>query len=376
MTPGTTFARLTRLFSLWSVPTAALPVWSRRKSARFALGSFVLAVLGLHAVAFVALDELRPGVRDPEYARRVRELRARIAENPGRPVVLVVGSSRAAMGVRPAEWEAVRPAILGQPDPLIFNMSLLGGGPIMELMVLRRAYADGLQPDVVLLEFWPPYLHSQGMWAETDRIAPDRLYPIDRQIVQDYFPDPGKVERQLRQYRWNPVWAARQRLLVQLLPKWLPNNKRMDWTWDTVDGWGWKPGFDYPPGPTPERTAMLGQCHDIYRPLFHSYRVSPDALRAIREAVELARSHGAHVGFVFMPEASEFRSWYPPRVERLAREHLTNLSRELAVPVIDARLWMDDGLFVDGFHLSRIGAAEFTRKFGPAVAATFAGVRP
>ena len=52
------------------------------------------------------------------------------------------------------------------------------------------------------------------------------------------------------------------------------------------------------------------------------------------------------------------------------------ISRELAVPVINAREWMDDGLFVDGFHLSRIGAGEFTRKLGPAVAAAFPGFRP
>lgn len=367
--------RLTRLLGLQWRPAEPVPAVrrSRRKAARLTFVCFVLAALGLHAVALVVLDELQPGLRDPEYARRVRDLRARIAENPGRPVVLVVGSSRAAMGVRPEEWEAVRP---GAPDPLIFNMSLLGGGPIMELMVLRRVYADGLRPDVVLLEYWPPYLHSAGMWAEPDRIAPDRLGPTDRQIVRDYFPNPDKVEQQMWRYRWNPVWAARQRLLVQLLPKWLPDAKRMDWTWDTVDSWGWKPGFDYPPGPTAERTAMLGKCHAIYRPQFNAFKLSPDADRAIREAVALARSHGSAVGFVYMPEASEFRGWYPPRVERLAHEHLAGLHRELAVPLINARLWMDDGLFVDGFHLSRVGAAEFTRKFGPAVTSLWAEVRP
>ena len=62
-------------------------------------------------------------------------------------------------------------------------------------------------------------------------------------------------------------------------------------------------------------------------------------------------------------------------VEQTAREHLTGLCRELNVPLIDARFWMDDGYLVDGFHLSRLGAAEFTQKFGPAVAATFPDLR-
>ena len=71
------------------------------------------------------------------------------------------------------------------------------------------------------------------------------------------------------------------------------------------------------------------------------------------------------------PEASEFRGWVPPAVEQMCRTHLAGLCRELDVPLIDGRLWLADGYLVDGFHLSRVGAAEFTRRFGPAVAATF-----
>jgi hypothetical protein len=322
------------------------------------------------------LDDIRPGVRDPEYARRVRAYKARAAENPGRPVVLVIGSSRAAMGVCPVAWEEARPAAPERPDPVLFNLSLLGGGPVTELMVVRRAFADGLRPAVVLFEYWPPFLYSEGDWFEPKRVTVDRLSPADRDIVRDYFPDPATAEAAMWQHRWNPFSASRQRLFVQLLPRWLPHAKRIDWTWNDVDGWGWKPGFDYPPGPTPERTRMLQYCRDIYKPLFDDYRVSPSSDRALREAVAVARGHGAAVGFVYLPESSEFRGWYPPAAERLAREHLAGLSRELAVPVIDARTWADDGLLVDGFHLSRVGATRFTPKLGRAVAETFPEVRP
>ena len=85
----------------------------------------------------------------------------------------------------------------------------------------------------------------------------------------------------------------------------------------------------------------------------------------------LARSHGAKVAFAYMPEATEFRGWMPDYVEGMAQEHLAGLRRELDVPLINAREWMADGYLVDGFHLSKIGAAEFTKRFGPAVSATF-----
>ena len=120
---------------------------------------------------------------------------------------------------------------------------------------------------------------------------------------------------------------------------------------------------------------MVATCRDTYRPLFADYRISPSADRALRQAVAVARDHGAAVGFVYLPESTTFRSWYTPAAEAQAREHLAAISRELAVPVIHARDWIEDGLFVDGFHLARAGAAEFSRQLGPAIEAAFPEVR-
>ena len=65
-----------------------------------------------------SLPDLFRVARDPEYGRRANRLRARVAEHPGRPLVLVVGSSRTAMGVCPSAWEDARP---GSPhDPLLW----------------------------------------------------------------------------------------------------------------------------------------------------------------------------------------------------------------------------------------------------------------
>lgn len=351
----------------------APPRTRSRRGARRALVAGAVLVLAVNGLALLALSDAR--VRDPEYGRRATRLRDRVKENPTRPVVVVLGSSRTAMGVSPTEWEATRPNDPSRPDPLLFNMANLGGGPVMELMTLRRLYADGFRPNVVLIEYWPAFFHYEDGWAEPNRIVTDRLMECDRQLVRDYFPDPARTEAAMDARRLNPLFANRERLLMSAMPSWIPPVRRADAGWTGLDPWGWLPGYDLKPDQTDWRAQAVENCSKIYRPVFAKYRISPVADRAVREAVALARENGAAVGFVFLPESSEFRNLYPQRVTQRAGEHLSKLSRELNVPVIDCRDWMPDGSIVDGFHLSKVGAGEFTRKLGPAIAKTF-GAQP
>jgi hypothetical protein len=340
-----------------------------RRGARLSIFLFPAFVLVAHGVVLLLLSD--PRVRDPEYGRRAARLRERLQENPGRPLVVVLGSSRTAMGVRAAEWEEIRPNDSARPDPLIFNMAVLGSGPMMELMALRRIYADGFRPDVVLLEYWPPFFHYDGGWDETNRVAENRLMDCDRELVRNYFPDPARIEREMDWQRINTIYANRERLLGILSPNWLPATRRSEAGWTNLDPWGWIPGFDMKPDQTEWRTKAVANCASIYKPVFDQYRFSATAEHAMRESVALAREHGATVGFIYLPESSEFRKLYPPRVEQVATNRLAKMSHELSVPVLNCRLWMPDTAVVDGFHLSRSGAAEFSRRLGPAIAGMF-----
>ena len=175
----------------------------------------------------------------------------------------------------------------------------------------------------------------------------------------------------MRRDRYQVLYETRHRFLAQLAPRWQPWDRRLDLAWGGLDGWGWLPGLDEYPARPDERAKRLAHCEPIYRGQFAGYAVHPLADRALREAVALARGRGTKVALAYLPESTEFRSWMPPAVDAACREHLAKLCRELDVPLIDARGWMDDGCLVDGFHLSRIGAAEFSKRFGPTVAATF-----
>jgi hypothetical protein len=371
MNAAATIAKLMLRFPRMAGPKPVVVPPPPRHRARPALAWFAAAFFLLNIAAFLAIDASGSNLRDPEYGRRLTNLKRKIAENPGRPLVVVVGSSRASMGVRPSAWEDSRPG--HADDPLLFNMSLVGSGPLMELMCLRRLMDDGIRPAGVILEWWPPFLREDGPYYEPDRIDHARLRDSDRPLVREYWRDAEDVERKMNRDRINPIFETRHRLLSQIQPRWQRWDKRVDLGWAALDDWGWLGGLEerYPPDPH-ARKLRVQHCEGIYRPQFQGWHVDPMAERAFRESVAVARSHGAKVAVVYLPEATEFRSWMPPAVEREAQDHLAKLRAELSLPMIDLRSTMPDGYLVDGFHLSKDGATAFTRMhFGPAAAEAF-----
>src|SRR5215207_5629846 len=84
---------------------------------------WTLAILLGVQVAFWCVKEFaRPELRDPEYVHKRERLRDRIRENPGRPLVLLLGSSRIAFGVRTELLQVNAAPVTG--DPMVFNFGM------------------------------------------------------------------------------------------------------------------------------------------------------------------------------------------------------------------------------------------------------------
>src|SRR5262245_46963897 len=207
-------------------------VHARRSVAWFVL-TFVLGQLAL----FVAIEWVVPGLRDPEFYRKLARLRDRRGERPAAPVVLALGSSRVYTGLR---FGSVNDEVATPEDALLFNAGLLGAGPLLQLLALDRMLRAGERPDAVVMEFWPPLL-ADGAWSEEDkRIAANRLSFRDVDLVSRYAADPDRVRSQ-----W---WAARrlpafgQRFVVRGLtvPAWDPFDRRLSTVWEGMDDWGWR----------------------------------------------------------------------------------------------------------------------------------------
>lgn len=324
---------------------------SRSASAsRTVLASF-LALFVLAQAVLAGLLEFGPiGLRDPEYAVRADRFRTIHDRQPDRRWCIAFGSSRLAEGLRPA-------ALPSQDGLLLFNFGLVGAAPVTQRLALERLLSSGVRPDEVILEYWPPYLFESHGEREEDRLDPRRLAGADWPAVGPYLRDWAGRERDSMESRLVSIWSHRFVLLNLAAHSWLPFDKRQDFRWRPLDEWGWLPGKTTASG---NRAAHLALTRQYYARFLAADRFDPVGERAFADLLSLCGDQAIPVTLLWLPESTEFQSWYSPPAERLARERFAEWGRRAGVRPLDARSWIDDAHLGDGFHLDPDGAAKFT----------------
>jgi hypothetical protein len=231
----------------------------------------------------------------------------------------------------------------------------------MELWYLRRLLADGIRPDWILAEVWPPYLYQSGAWAEENRIHAARLLHRDLAVLSRYSTKSGRLCRTWYKGQIQPWLTHRIFLLNLYAPDWLPPNQRLDPSWKGLDRWGWLATPEGEPDAA-TRQQLFSRGRQMLAPALEHFQVGEASNRALRELVALCRQERIGVVLIFLPEASQCRSWYPPAAQTQVDEYLHGLSKESAVPVVNARQWIPDRQFLDGYHLTTNGAASFSEQ--------------
>jgi hypothetical protein len=325
--------------------------------------------LGLFAAVQVAVHLLllaNPELGEPEFGRKLSYLRATVAENPGRPLILGLGSSRMATAFRPEALPEL-PASAGK-SPVAFNLAMVGTGPEMSHLVLHRVLAAGIRPAWVLVEYWPPFWTTERRFYEFRRqIDFGRLDAPGARLVGGYTPRPLYVYRVWIEARLIPVYAYRSALLRWFAPASVAASPVLEHTHHNLRRSGWwsprtaaSPDFD---------RQVLAQILSHYRPILKRFetRATPD--RALRATLDLCRRNQIHATVVVLPEGDEFRKCYPALTLSRVEQYLARIERECAVSVIDARQWIAESAFMDSHHLFPEGATQFTRRLGEEILA-------
>jgi hypothetical protein len=338
--------------------------YTPRRKARAALGWTLLGFCAAQLLLGVFLSRRHPDVCDPMYLYRRQLLRARLAEAPGRPLVLVLGSSRPACALQPATLEACRP---GPDGPLVFNFAIPGAGPVRSLMILRRLLADGVRPDWLFVEVWAPFMRQTGYTSEERGVNEDELY----------WPDLPVVARLYHRW-WEPLVRVLERAALPavyyrtfllhrharfLLPKdtWWRFEQGLPWAHVDARGWVSHPG-ERPAGDACRKAQAQGEW--VLCSSTEDFRISDVTDGAVRGLLELCRARGINVALFLMPEPAAVRAWYPAQLNAVYTAYLAEVRDHYGVPVIDARTWSPDEDFVDAFHLLPEGARTFSERLG------------
>src|SRR5579883_3287298 len=142
----------------------------RRVRARSVFLWGLAGVCALQLGMRLAVDSALGRYRDLPYAHMMARLRprwhARRTGGPEAPqrLLVVLGSSRTGNDVRGERVEAELAAALGERWA-VSNLAVPGAGPLVELVNGRRLFAEGVRPDLLLVEVVPILL--TGSAAET-----------------------------------------------------------------------------------------------------------------------------------------------------------------------------------------------------------------
>jgi len=316
----------------------------------YLLGFFVVQ-LGLA----VGVDFFWPAIRDPTFDYLERIVRQRQAEPPGRPLVLALGSSRTKMGLR-AEY-------LNNPSqeagPVVLNCAVDGGGPMMYQVLLRRLLNAGIRTELVFLEIMPMSLSARrGSSFEERSLPTERFSAAEVARVCGYYAQSYRLLWPWGRARVVPSLRHQAELRAALALD-IPTGGRPPCDLGR-DAYGW---YRYTHDDSPSQVEVhtkdnLGWYHTaLTQPV-----VAPGVLQAFRDVVHLCLDEHIAVVFIAPPEGSAFRS-YAPAVAQSQMESVRSLARELAVPLIDARNWVDDDGFWDGHHATERGATQYTERF-------------
>ncbi|MCZ2342919.1 MAG: hypothetical protein LC104_14190 [Bacteroidales bacterium] len=333
---------LTRLFR-WPVLPLRLPsfIQGRRRQAIRSIQAMMIATGVIALAGTVWIEQTRTVALDREFAARLLLLQRERAAHPERPLFLVVGSSRMVMGFAPEQLPPIQ-----TPDgrtATVFNFSHLGSGPVMNHLTLARLQHAGIRADWVILELMAGFLPKENAALVTSICTARDVAISDRY------------------YRTGSLWweYLKHRTIG------LPNLARRALVFDDPT-WGYGPlgsaGFVRESVDPALKARLMAAQERNFGFRLKDLTISEGNERAIRDSVQMLRDQGTTVHFLLSPEQEEFTRMYGPGKQAWFESYAHALAADLAVPLTDAREWLEPEDFEDGHHPLQRGRARFTQR--------------
>ncbi len=350
--------------------------WLPEGRARAALAWAAFFLVAGQAGLAVVVHRFRPEARDREFGTLLTALRQRLAEEPGRPLLLVLGSSRSATSIRPS---AIPASPGGGVEPIVFNMSLIGAGPIRELQTYRRLRAEGIRPRWLVVDVWPLYLLHDPQASEEQLLLARDVQWAEWPVLTLDPADRRAARRKLLEGLLVPGFTYRAGLLRCYAPELGEGEQDVDPGWEdygrrTVDA-GWLPNPNRPF--TPQEVALWRLWYLFHiGPVLADFHVNPIKDRNLRELLAECARDGTRALLLWSPEHSGLRACCSAETSARVGAYLGQLAAEYGVVVADTRAWMADADFAEFTHLLPRAAAPYTERLGREILGPLLGDRP
>ncbi|MGH9640391.1 MAG: DUF1574 family protein, partial [Bryobacteraceae bacterium] len=218
-------------------------------------------------------------------ARKWPALRRLAAKDGDRPLLLMLGGSRACWGFRAGDLD-------GMPDsdgrPLrVYNFGIPATGPIYSLFYLRDLLAEGIRPRFVLIEYVPP-LMNEGQRGALSEEGMTGFAWLSAHRMRQWLPYLRRPKRRIHTWleaRLAPCYAFRRQLQLEL--QFLVEGKSFPMH-EPVDAWGWHlPALL--PLPSYELLYRRNMARIGYPPGLRRFRLGKIQTKALRDLLELCR---------------------------------------------------------------------------------------
>lgn len=362
------------LLHRWSGFRARSPQVVRRaffsRRALLTLASALFGFVLLQVLTSAVADFIEPGLRDPEYGRKLAYLQTQRHRAPERPLLIFLGSSRTAYGIEANE------ALTDRESPLAFNFGILAGGPIYEMLYFRRLLAEGIRPKWLVLEIHPGFLHVVPNLMLAHRPAVERCDARDMYALHGYVDHPWRDWLAWLRYRSAISYQLRVELMRRIAPGWVPAPAAPDVTaLDRTTPYGWVPL----PWPRPDAALRKQRAKwgcEAFGAGYQDFQVSDRTNRALRDVLDTCRREQIDVSLLLMPESEEIRDASARLAQRDVLRYLSRLSLEYAAPIVDATAWCANEEFADGQHLLPEAGTRFARRLGREVLSGWIAAAP
>ncbi len=331
-----------------------------RRTMRTELAWIAAGLVFSQVLLGLAVDQAWPAVRDPEFAMLQRRLAAQRARAPHRPLVLVLGSSRTALGLRAGRLNVTS----DETEPLVFNFGLYGAGPMLQEVVLGRLRDQGIRPDLVILEAMPVSMSQRrGTPLEEHHLDAARLDAAEAVRLGRYYRRPDKLLATWIAARALPAYRHQAELHDALLLD-APAAHGGTVEDNSIDAFGWRQR-PAPVSPAAREAKLQADLYE-YAPALADATPAAGPFHALRDLLALCRRDGLPVALVIPPETAPFRCLAEGGCATLEGP-IRAIATEFDVPVYDARNWVADDGFADAHHLDVNGADDYTEQFGRVV---------